>query len=90
MTGDATTDIIQATTQGDEGDWPGMPFETTTDAGTALLGSPNGWGVGYMVAQHNQELGGKVVDRVVVFSDLFFPFPNIAFHIGKAGGGGSR
>ena len=47
--------------------WPGQSFSTTTDDGQALLGSPNGSGVAFMVAQYRRVFAGKVVDKVVVF-----------------------
>lgn len=65
--------------------WPGQSFTTDTENGLALLGCPNGWGVGYMLTQHSAtSLGRKTVDRVAVFGDPVGGFTvrlNLGFHI---------
>ncbi|KAL5114890.1 hypothetical protein ACEQ8H_007208 [Pleosporales sp. CAS-2024a] len=47
--------------------WPGTAFEMDTEEAVALLGTPNGKGVGWLLAQHKEELGHRVVHRVSVF-----------------------
>lgn len=43
-------------------------FNLDTDAGKALLGSPNGRGVGYLLAQHKSTFGAKgTVNKVTFF-----------------------
>jgi hypothetical protein len=50
--------------------WPGVDFPIDTWEGLALLGTPNGSGVGWLLAQHKRELGHRVVEKVsVLFSD---------------------
>ncbi|KAF1932409.1 uncharacterized protein M421DRAFT_403266 [Didymella exigua CBS 183.55] len=47
--------------------WPGTDFDTTTDAGKALLGSPNGLGAAYFLLQHHKQLGSaKSINKVKV------------------------
>jgi hypothetical protein len=67
--------------------WPGVSFDTDTRAATALLGTPNGIGVGWLLAQHKRELGHKVVDKVVVFftNCADWETPNLLFCLGDAG-----
>jgi hypothetical protein len=49
--------------------WPGVTFSMDTKEGVAILGTPNGWGVAYLLVQHKKQLGNKVVDKVTVFQD---------------------
>ncbi|KAJ4382935.1 Mitochondrial import inner membrane translocase subunit tim8 [Didymella sp. IMI 355093] len=45
--------------------WPRTDFDTTTDAGKALLGSPNGLGAAYFLLQHHKQLGSaKSINKV--------------------------
>jgi hypothetical protein len=45
-----------------------VEFSMDTDAGKALLGSPNGRGVGYLLAQHKSTFGAKgTVNKVTFF-----------------------
>ena len=41
--------------------WPGMEFKMDTDEGKALLGTPNGNGVGWLLFSHREQLGWKTV-----------------------------
>jgi hypothetical protein len=67
------------------GPWPGVVFDMNTDEGQALLGSPNGLGVGYLLIQHKNSLGMKTISKVTVFQDegkLPWPrFPSMVFHV---------
>ncbi|KAH7400637.1 hypothetical protein DE146DRAFT_781153 [Phaeosphaeria sp. MPI-PUGE-AT-0046c] len=47
--------------------WPGITFKTDTAEGEALLGTPNGSGVAYMLIEHGEALGHKQVERIFVF-----------------------
>ena len=47
--------------------WPGKTFKMTTDEGKALLGTPHGSGIAWLLAQHKKQLGLKTVDEVTVY-----------------------
>ena len=47
--------------------WPGTTYEAGTEAFNALLGTPNGFGIPYMLAQHQKQLGHKTVDKITIF-----------------------
>lgn len=67
--------------------WPGVTFPVAEncEAGMALLGTPNGAGVGYLLAQHREQLGRKYVGWVTVFyapnKDDIFRWPTLLFWI---------
>lgn len=44
-------------------------FAMTTDEGAGLLGSPNGSGVGFLLAGHKSELGVKTIASVTVWAN---------------------
>lgn len=44
-----------------------VTFQMNTDEGKAILGTPNGAGCGYLVAQHKTQLGVKRIRDVVVW-----------------------
>ncbi|KAF2018539.1 hypothetical protein BU24DRAFT_418064, partial [Aaosphaeria arxii CBS 175.79] len=51
-------------------DYPGECFLTSEEVGKALLGTPNGIGIGYFLVQHKAELGHlKVGEACVFFTD---------------------
>ena len=53
-----------------------------SDEGRALWGSPNGEGIGWLLAQHKEQFGIKTVTSVTVFLDeAQFPAYNLAFKI---------
>ena len=60
--------------------WPGASFSTSQQPGIALVGTPNGWGVGFMLSQHHT-LGPMTIDKVHVFLNDRKEW-NLAFHIG--------
>ncbi|KAJ8112784.1 hypothetical protein OPT61_g4923 [Boeremia exigua] len=64
--------------------WPGTTFPMRYDAAQALLGSPNGLGVGYFLAQHKHRLGNKAVDKVTVFRPDRGMMPYLLFWIEDA------
>ena len=52
--------------------WPGFKFtDPTTDPFKALVGSPNGYGVGFLLATHNSIFGTKTYDYITVFNDAY-------------------
>lgn len=48
-------------------DWPGNDFEMDTSIGKALLGTPNGNGMGWLLIQHKGQMGHKVIEKVRVY-----------------------
>lgn len=62
--------------------WPGLTFEIGSQEGLALLGTPNGAGVAWLLMQH-AELVGKAIARVTVWCDTEkHPLrPSVAFWI---------
>lgn len=59
-----TRAIIDHVTESKDGEfrspWPGRTFDMRTDDGKALLGTPHGIGVAYIVADHSDVLGRKI------------------------------
>jgi hypothetical protein len=49
--------------------WPGVEFDMTTAEGKAILSSPNGAGVAYLLFTHKRHLGRKTISKVTVFAD---------------------
>ncbi|KAI4708029.1 hypothetical protein J4E89_007148 [Alternaria sp. Ai002NY15] len=47
--------------------WSGCEFGSDDPEYLALLGSPNGQAVGYFLAQHKAQLGGKYVSKINIF-----------------------
>ncbi|GAB1725863.1 hypothetical protein NU195Hw_g2587t1 [Hortaea werneckii] len=64
-----TREIIFGVLEEEEplGPWPGRSFEISEERGKRLLGSPNGSGTGWLLADHAEILPGKVIDQIVVF-----------------------
>ncbi|ORX94814.1 hypothetical protein BCR34DRAFT_205657 [Clohesyomyces aquaticus] len=50
--------------------FPGEQFDATSDEGKALIGSPNGVGVGYLLLQHKPQLGNLKISKIDVFSTI--------------------
>lgn len=46
--------------------WPGVKISMAEADGQAVLRTPNGYGVAYLLAQHKEQLGEKVVDYVTI------------------------
>ncbi|KAF2685387.1 hypothetical protein K458DRAFT_388267 [Lentithecium fluviatile CBS 122367] len=75
--------------------WPGISFYADDEVGggrevvEALLGTPNGSGVAYMVAQHNEMLGWKEVHSVTIFyserDDDLYRWPTLLFSLRDVG-----
>ncbi|KAI6974989.1 hypothetical protein KC355_g11451 [Hortaea werneckii] len=49
------------------GPWPGRSFDIGGEGGKRLLGSPNGSGTGWLLADYAEMFQRKVIDRIVVF-----------------------
>jgi hypothetical protein len=50
--------------------WPGKEFDMTTDAGKAILGTPNGAGVAQLLIKYKGDLGVKAPTKVRVFKTV--------------------
>ncbi|KAH6875074.1 hypothetical protein BKA58DRAFT_334135 [Alternaria rosae] len=65
--------------------WPGIVANMWDEEGPALLGSPLGGSLAYLLAQHKAELGIKHVTEVVIFRDDFAqdwsPYVQLLFRI---------
>ena len=49
--------------------WPhGKTIKTADEAGKALVGCPNGYGIAYMLAQNQNVLGKKTITEVTIFA----------------------
>lgn len=72
--------------------WPGKDFSAGSDELAALVGSPNGVGVAYLLLQHRQQMGRKKIAKARVWYDyqlhVLFLIDNIAQ--GEAGEPSSR
>ncbi|KAF2852926.1 hypothetical protein T440DRAFT_553262 [Plenodomus tracheiphilus IPT5] len=60
--------------------WPGRTYDVKSQVGEALLGSPNGSGVAYLLAQHKEQLGHKTVSRITMFHGVWESMV-LLFHI---------
>ncbi|EDU43951.1 conserved hypothetical protein [Pyrenophora tritici-repentis Pt-1C-BFP] len=72
--------------------WPGISFDADSEQAHALLGTPNGSGVAWLLVQHKRQLGHKVVKKVTLFYTIrnvgTLPQecqPNLLFWIGEVG-----
>lgn len=48
-------------------DWPGTTYDAGSTEGQALIGTPNGSGIAYLLIQHKAGLGHKTIDAITVF-----------------------
>ena len=60
--------------------WPGQAFDVNTADGKALVGTPNGYGLLWMLGQHQLSVGAKTVDKAYVFANGLAQ-PCFAFHV---------
>ena len=49
--------------------FPGITFKSDTLEGQALIGTPNGQGVAWLLIQHKRQLGHKVIDEISVYDE---------------------
>jgi len=64
--------------------WPGITIPMDNLDAVALLGTPNGSGVAWLLAQHKPELGHRIVKQVSIFfakDDGGWEKPNLLFWI---------
>jgi hypothetical protein len=70
--------------------WPGVDFDIDSDEGLALLSTPYGNSIGWLLAQHKRELGHRVISKVTIFfhetvdQGLQWEDANLLFHIKEA------
>lgn len=64
---EAVVQLINSVNDTEVMPWPGTTYETATEEGLALLGTPNGIGVAYLLIQHKANLGHKTIDKITVF-----------------------
>lgn len=65
--------------------WPGLELRRGDPHFLALLGSPNGMSVAWLIAQHKRQLGIRKVSSITIFQrqgvtndhDLLFRFDNV-------------
>ncbi|KAI4145938.1 MAG: hypothetical protein LQ340_006108 [Diploschistes diacapsis] len=69
--------------------WPGTPLDPTTDPGKAIVGSPNGYGVGFLMASHNTVFGDMTYQKITAFLDSYGD-EGIVFEIGTASASKAR
>ena len=63
--------------------WPGKTFNIGDRGAQALLGTPNGYGVGFLLLQHQTTFGNKKIQKVIVWNDATVNTePNMLFEIG--------
>jgi hypothetical protein len=60
-------DSINAANGTEMAAWPGVAYDAESEEGRALLGTPNGSGVAFMLIQHKEQLGRKKIGKVTVF-----------------------
>ena len=51
-----------------EEEWPGIKFVPGEDEFQALLGTPHGRGIVWMLVDHPNELGGKTIESITMFT----------------------
>lgn len=47
--------------------WPSLVLDTETNAGRAILGTPNGAATAYLLIQRKAKLGNKRIGKIAVF-----------------------
>jgi hypothetical protein len=47
--------------------WPGLTFPMSDERALAILGTPNGAGIAYLLATHKEQLGHKTIESVNVW-----------------------
>jgi hypothetical protein len=62
--------------------WPGLTEDMTDQRGRAILGTPNGQGIGYLLATHKAEFGQLTVKNVRTWWYGEFGFIFASFKIG--------
>jgi len=52
-------------------EWPGITFSMSDERGQAMLGTPNGAGIGYLLATHKEQLGDKTIETAQAWWQAF-------------------
>ena len=69
--------------------YPGITFKADTLEGQALIGTPNGQGVAWLLIQHKRQLGHKIIDEINMYDenagDLVPPHPTLLFRLKDMG-----
>ena len=50
-------------------DWPGIRLANGSPRFRALLGTPHGKGIVFLITQHMNDLPGKTVETITMFTD---------------------
>jgi hypothetical protein len=69
ITNEDTIEVIQRILGGTYRPWPGVDVQMTEAAGLAMLGTPNGRGVAWLLATHKEQFGKRTIESVTVWSD---------------------
>ncbi|PVH95963.1 hypothetical protein DM02DRAFT_689119, partial [Periconia macrospinosa] len=48
--------------------WPGITFNHDSEEAKVLIGCPNGWAWGFLLASHKKQLGRKWISKVTIFT----------------------
>jgi hypothetical protein len=67
VNGDTASIVDQAATA-PESEWPGETIPMSAIRGRAILGTPNGAGIAYLLATHKAQLGHMTVERVQLWT----------------------
>lgn len=66
-------------------EWPGVIFDVDSEEGRAILGTPSGSGIVWLLAQHKQQLGEKRITKITLFcaetQEDVYRFPSLLFWI---------
>jgi len=57
-----------------EAPWPGKAFRLGDPKFVALLGTPHGRGIVYFLTQHPNQLPGKILESITVFTTKDFDY----------------
>lgn len=65
--------------------WPDITFDIQSEEGKAILGTPHGSGVAWMLIQHSKALRERITKKVTIFyapkKDDLFRWPSLLFWI---------
>jgi hypothetical protein len=71
VTNGFTADVVEAinlTNKTETLVWPGISYNAASEEGQALLGTPNGSSIAFLLIQHKEGLGHKTVENITIFS----------------------
>ena len=62
--------------------WPGVDAQMSNPGGLAMLGTPHGRGVAWLLASHKEQFGKRTIESVRVWSDDGDPSdPNLFYYL---------